>query len=612
MLSIIGNVSAIDSLDPSSTNNGFTSYDYELNQGFINQPGQNRNIFYWIQVSDIHIDMSEEGRSNRENFDTFCGKTISTIAPAFVLSSGDNVDGATGQRDPPKQHYQHEEEYICFNETLQKNGLDASFYYSGIGNHEIYNQGFNMNLIHKYLRQSTNYYFDVEASSGTYRIVCLDTTQNVGLGNPFDYWGEMKNDMLNKLEKLIANTPDTIDQLIFWSHQPINQIYSERSDSGKTFKDLIQESGTELYLCGHLHTENTYWNHGSFTELQCPCFRDESNYRIIAIDNGFYSFSEEVSEQWPAVVITNPISNLLYNDRSDFSKMKEQNEIRVLIFDPNPIAEAYVLIDGNRIGDLINQGNNLWTLSYDPSNYETGDHDLQVEVSSNSGSMSKSLTFNLNEFSPAQTSGMFKFLIAADVMLLLSVIVILCFIGLYSGLLIPKLYYYSNKERRQKLAEINVEEFGKMGFFKRHFNKYFIQAAKLPSSSWLALLLMDSYLLFGPILIGPIVNLTWGSVWLYGIFVLGTHALDFYSLIFAFAFLLLFGFVQNFAIRSNQSNPNKWRYVPLMIYFIAMAALIWFFSGYFPIIVILINPLIIISITLPLFLIWNLKKNIAR
>ena len=588
---------------------GFVCYDHELTQGFINQSAQDRRILYWIQVSDIHLSMAEKDKENRENFEHFCNTTIPIISPAFVLSSGDNVNGPLGMEPKPDQHYQSEEEYQFFRNTLDNYGLNSSFYYSGIGNHETYNIGLDRELFFKYMQNSTKYYFDVNAPSGTYRFVCLDTTQHVGLGNPFDYWGELKGDRLNEIESLLHNTPDKVDQIVFWGHQPVHHIYSGRSDSGKTFKDLLIESGAAIYLCGHLHTDNTYWNHGAFTELECPVFRDESKYRILAIDNGLYSFSDLVSEQWPAVVITNPISNLFYNLQTDFSKMRNGQEIRVLIFDPNPITEAYVEIDGLRIGDLIDQGNNLWALSYDPEVYTSGNHDLTAVVKSSSGTISQAITFNMEDFNPVQTDGFNKYLIALDFFLLLSILLGLCFFLAFFFTIGPKLYYSSSQKRKRKLLKITPEELNNKSFFRRHLFKKWIQAAKLPTTIWLLLIFVPTYLLIGPVFIGPMIDSIWGGVWIYGIFVIGEHVLDFYSFIWAGLFLILFRIVINFAIRTNQPQPNKLRYIPLLLYFAIWAAVIWFYSGYFTLGVMLINPMIISSIAIPLIVIWKLKNS---
>ncbi|MGV9198603.1 MAG: metallophosphoesterase [Promethearchaeia archaeon] len=590
----------------------FLPYEHDLKQGFINESENDRNLFYWIQVSDIHIDMSEKGKEIREKFQEFCADTIPEVSPAFVISSGDNVNGPLGLPGRPKQHYQSEQEYQFFHDTLKENGLNSSFYYAGIGNHETYNLGTDWSLITDYIRNSTRYYFDVKAPGGTYRFVSLDTVQHVGLGNPFDYWGEMKRDKLNQIETLIEETPEDVDQLVFFGHHPISLVYSERSDSGKTFKDLMTESEAAIYISGHTHTEKTYWNHGSFTELVCPAFKTGGRYRIMAIDNGLYSFSEVVSGEWPAVVITNPISNLFYNKETDFSSMVNGDEIRALIFDPNPISEAYVEIDGERIGTMTNQSDSLWTLSYDPEKYNSGNHDLRVVAKSDSGEFSQSLTFNMEDFSPVQTSGISKYLLAVDLLVLLSVLLALCFISLYSFSVLPKLYYHSSEERRRSLTEKDIQDYEDKGFLQRHFQRKWLKAAKLPTSSWLALVLAPTYLFIGPIFIGTFVNTTWGGLWIYGFSILGKHVLDFYSLIWSLAFLILFKIVQNFAIRGNQPDPPKWRYLPLIFYFLVWMAVIWFYSGYFTLWVMLINPMVLISIGVGIFMVWKSRKNISR
>jgi hypothetical protein len=109
---------------------------YDLNAATYNGVIDNndRNIFYWIQISDIHINM--EHTDLLDKFDEFCNETISVIDPAFVMSSGDTLDA--GPKIKAQVFYQDEAEYIFFNKTLEKYNFNDTFWLPVIGNHERY------------------------------------------------------------------------------------------------------------------------------------------------------------------------------------------------------------------------------------------------------------------------------------------------------------------------------------------------------------------------------------------------------------------------------------------------------------------------------------------
>ena len=163
------------------------------------------------------------------------------------------------------------------------------------------------------------------------------------------------------------------------------------------FRSLVVETGAQYSLVGHLHEQGLYKNYGDYMEIHCPSFKENYNYRICAFDNDMMSFSDLVQNKWPAVVVTTPLDARFYNDAMPLERMVDQSEIRALIFDEKPIKEAYVLIDGTRLGDLSDpEGDNLWSLAWDPSQYASGTHEIKVVVVSESGSVDKTFKFVLS------------------------------------------------------------------------------------------------------------------------------------------------------------------------------------------------------------------------
>jgi len=132
-----------------------------LSQGVIDSNG--RKIFYWVQISDIHIN-AEKDLERVTFFDQFCDHVNSTIKPAFVISSGDNVDA---REETIWMFYaQDENENRLFNQTLQKYDFNASFWYNMLGNHERYDTELNFSLFQTHMRNETQYGVDFNPGFG--------------------------------------------------------------------------------------------------------------------------------------------------------------------------------------------------------------------------------------------------------------------------------------------------------------------------------------------------------------------------------------------------------------------------------------------------------------
>ena len=247
-----------------------------LTQGVINT--NETHLFYFVQISDIHLNMyADPERLTR--FDDFCNQINSTIKPAFVISSGDNVDA--NETSVFDFYNQNPAEYQFFNTTLTKYGFNSTFWYPLIGNHEMCDIGQNYSLYTEYIRNTTQYAVDFNPGFGIYRFIMLNTNHEYGLNSFFEFYGDMKQDKLDQFEQMI-NIPSIapLNQTFLVGHHPTDEIISEKSSSGKNFEDLIVESNATAYLNGHIHYPDLYINHGSYDELECPSFKDRYMYRI--------------------------------------------------------------------------------------------------------------------------------------------------------------------------------------------------------------------------------------------------------------------------------------------------------------------------------------------
>lgn len=586
-------------------------YDYDLESAKYNGVIDNydRNILYWIQISDIHLNMDQPDLLAK--FDEFCNKTISIVDPAFIISTGDTLDADPGLEIKAQVFYQDEAEYIFFNETLEKYGFNESFWLPVIGNHERYNTE-DLSLYNYYIRNQTQYAFYFNTSFGNYRFIIADTVQDPGLINFFNLFGESKEVKLNELESIIndENSPD-FNQTVFVGHHPVNTIFSEKSRSGRNFEDLIVESDAVAYIYGHLHWDNYYANHDDFLEMHSQSFKKYYSYRIFAFDNDIFSFTEEKLGKWPAILVTNPIQHQYYTQNLPLERMVTDNEIRTLVFDPNPITSIYAEVDGQIIGNLTNQGDNLWVLPWNPGEYLQGQHHLKIFVSSDSGQESSDVLFDLSNF---DYNGVISI---GEIFLKLPLIPIFFYLSIFlslvsfSVLIGPQIWSMYAKKRN---ALLSIEEFDKRKQnFRRKRLRIFVQSQYLPKYSVALILILLLYNIFGPSLIAPVLNDKIGVLILTNVYVNGGYVKSINGLIIISLFMLSSYYMESFVIHSIHRQKTKKRtdklrlLSPLIVVFLYVGLV-----GYFMGIHVFYQPWLYINTLIPLILYFKVEDKKIR
>ena len=586
---------------------------YQPTQGVIDSNGN--EILYWVQLADIHVNLGYE--DILQKFDEVCDAINSTIKPAFVISTGDNVDGVGNGWFGA--YVQDEAEYIHYNETLAKYGFDSSFWLAAPGNHDTYGTGLNQSLWETYIRNETQYAVDYATDFGVYRFILVDSTQDYGLNSILGLFGEAKTEKLDHLEALVnyeneAN-PNGIDEIIFAAHHPSNNIISQRSSSGLTFKELLVDSNAQIYLVGHLHEEDLFQNHGSFTEIHGPSLKNNYRYKICAYDHGLFSFSDETIGEWPAVVVTNPTDARFYNTNMDLEIMKDQSEIRTLIFDENPITSAYVSINGEIIGNLTQSDGNLWVASWNPANYLEGDgrHHLKVYVESESGSTVRELEFSLTDFTPSELDSFFVwyFFTLPIFRIWIGVLVLLILFALLK-IFIPKWYFATNAEKFENRTPASFDQ-PDSSFFEKHFVKRWFQAASLTRKEIALLIIPWAYYLVGPVIIGvlgpPGVI---GTAWIYGTFIEGVHVLEFMPVIIFLLYMAFYQGFENYVVRAKDNKMGAGARISLLPYFFYVGYFIVVCASYFGLISVFITPTVYLMIGIPLYMIYKIERNQKR
>lgn len=534
----------------------------------------NESVFYWVQLSDIHLNTGRE-IERFENFEKICADINSTIRPAFVISTGDNVDG--GFTSLFTHRGQDESEYQAFNQTLVKYGFNATTWFPVIGNHEIYQSGINREFWYRYIKNTTQYAVDIDTGFGRYRFYMADTIQHFGSLTPFNIFGEMHADKVANFEKLVDYGDRAgINETVVAGHFPLVHVQSAKTEDGQDYEDLILETGAQYLLVGHLHNPGLYKNHGNFTEAHCPSMKENEMYRICAFDDDIMSFSDQTMGSWPAVVVTSPINARFYNPNMPLDRLKQHTEIRALIFDTNPITEAYVEIDGERVGDLHDyEGDHLWTLPWNPATYSSGVHHIKIVVTSISGSVEQEFDFVLDDFTPLpiEIESIVGWYFSTNVMPLLALVFMLIVVILVLRLLLPLAYYRRNIARLQGLTPALLNE-QQPSYIKRFFQRRWLQAALMPAGRRNFFLFIVGVLFFLPLIIAPLAGNTLGGLWIYAILVDGTYILTPNTLIhgtlYAWGLLTL----EIFLIRGTENKVGNGAILSVLGYFLFIGVIL--------------------------------------
>ena len=382
---------------------------------------ENNKIFWYIHITDIHIGSS--GNQDSDNLAWIVNNARSIIEPEFIVVSGDLTDSTNGGFLPAGPYI---EEWDQYNAILSAGNIDESLFYDFPGNHDAYNDAnFNFyinNSIQGKATGQTQLSWTREFSFGKYHFIGANTAGNDGRGfSIFFPYGDnagLDSSELTFIENKFQEHADAELTLVF-GHHAMDRSAGVSGDTwifygAPEFGNLMESYGISSYGYGHTHqftekffTQGEDYQTGQMYYLNPGIFyinidslgkSINNHFNVTAIDCNGIATKTQAINTWPMVLITAPMDVYLGGTPNPYAysvPSSSTNPIRALVFDSNTVTLVQYQIDGAGTWNMMTQvvdNPHLWEGVWDASTVSGGNHTIEVQATSNSGTRTDLIT----------------------------------------------------------------------------------------------------------------------------------------------------------------------------------------------------------------------------
>ncbi|MHA1380601.1 MAG: metallophosphoesterase family protein [Candidatus Helarchaeota archaeon] len=320
---------------------------------FPSQSFNNSRIFWFVQITDTHLGNSQlldPPSTWGWSYLFFEGffQELKYITPEFIVNTGDLVDGLS-----LIPFYQDIRQWEMYNTILKNWGMNTSYYYDLVGNHDAYGDPqlfyYRTYSMQGKAHNETQFAWNVTKDYGNYTFFALNSA-DPGYIWPGGTFGELDDSELNWFEQKLNNTKNSNLTFIF-SHHPFYEI-SLNELRKQRFMNLINEYNVTAHIFGHKH-DNEHYTYNDTVYL-CTSSLGTSTppqYRIVAVDNDGVSTTLKTLSDWPVVLITSPLNEQLTTRTFDLNQTIIP--VRALIFNNSKLNSVSFQLYNTTLEDIF-------------------------------------------------------------------------------------------------------------------------------------------------------------------------------------------------------------------------------------------------------------------
>jgi len=323
----------------------------------INDFNHTQNPDYFIHLTDIHV--NELKPDNNLNYQLALNYNTNLKAKTIVITGdicdnwGKNIIWKYGRQYPP--------DHEVYSNLTKGTAPYLTAFIDQIGNHDEFGVESYDSPSHHFLNYSYFFKNQKNVSLDDFLVSCFFIEENafiilnpVRFPSPhavLDFWAHPSTQMLDRIESSIK-TASNSSRVFVINHYPATLWTNESvSSKGKTFREILSESNTTMFLSGHTHpTVGIPQHHGKVLEIVGSDLVKHKGVGIVSYDNG-NSIHHTISNGMDTpFIITHPPPKNQLNMHS--YRTSNTFPIRVLVFN-NSITN--VTFDGDLKGDIYFQ-----------------------------------------------------------------------------------------------------------------------------------------------------------------------------------------------------------------------------------------------------------------